>query len=148
MQNQQNKHDQKQVTTTYGFVVKPTELECVVPKEWGHEEWIVNKPAYCGKKLVFKAGYQCSMHHHKIKDETFYVQSGKVILETEYKGVSSMRIMTAGDTAHMIPEMWHRITALVEAEVMEFSTYHREDDSYRRTSSGKADFKAMGIEVE
>lgn len=140
-------HQHQKQSQPHDFVVKPDQLDCVVQKEWGHEEWIVNKPAYCGKKLVFKAGYQCSMHHHKIKDETFYVQSGTVILETEYQGTRHMRVMTAGDTAHMIPEMWHRLTALVDAEVMEFSTYHREDDSYRRTASGKADFKAMGFEV-
>lgn len=128
------------------FVTKPKELECIVSKEWGHEEWIVNKPAYCGKKLVFKAGYQCSMHHHKIKDETFYIQSGRMILEIEYNGKSSTRIMTPGDTAHIVPNMWHRLSAIDNAEVIEFSTFHMEEDSYRRTSSGKADFKAMGFD--
>lgn len=127
------------------FCTKPDQLECIVQKEWGHEEWIVNKPAYCGKKMVFKSGYQCSMHHHKVKDETFYVQSGKIILETELNGHATMRIMTPGDTAHIIPNMWHRITALVESEVMEFSTFHREDDSYRRTNSGRANLQAMGF---
>lgn len=131
--------------TSCPFIVKPDQLDCIVHKEWGHEEWIVNKPAYCGKKMVFKSGYQCSMHHHKIKDETFYIQSGKIILETEYEGQAAMRVMTPGDTAHMIPNMWHRITALVDSEVFEFSTFHMEDDSYRRTNSGIADLKAMGF---
>ncbi len=129
----------------HGFIVKPEQLECIVEKEWGHEEWIVNKPAYCGKRLVFKAGYQCSMHHHKVKDETFYLQSGKVVLETECNGVAQTRIMLPGDTAHMPPLTWHRLTALVESEVFEFSTFHAESDSYRRTNSGKADLVAMGL---
>jgi quercetin dioxygenase-like cupin family protein len=128
------------------FVVRPDQLDRIVEKEWGHEEWIVNKPAYCGKKLVFNKGFQCSMHQHKIKDETFYIQSGKIVLETDLQGFCEKRIMTAGDTVHIVPDMWHRITALTNAEVFEFSTFHREDDSYRRTSSGKADLKAMGIE--
>ena len=42
--------------------------------------------------------------------------------------------------------MWHRITALETAEVFEFSTFHMEEDSYRRTDSGKADLKTMSIE--
>jgi quercetin dioxygenase-like cupin family protein len=128
-----------------GFTVKPAELECIAEKIWGHEEWIINNHAYCGKKLVFKAGYQCSMHHHKIKDETFYLQTGKIILETEFNGKQEARVMTPGDRARMIPTMWHRITAIEPSEVFEFSTFHMEEDSYRRTESGKADFKAMGF---
>ena len=127
------------------FVIRPDQLECIVEKEWGHEEWIVNKPAYCGKKLVFRRGYQCSMHCHKIKDETFYIQSGKLILELDFNGKQEVRIVTAGDTAHIVPGMWHRLTAILDSEVVEFSTFHREDDSYRRSSSGKADLKAMGF---
>ena len=84
-----------------GALLKPSELVCVMEKVWGHEEWIINIPEYCGKKLVFKEGYQCSMHHHKIKTETFYVQEGKVVLETELGGIAETRILTPGDVAHI-----------------------------------------------
>ena len=50
------------------------------PKGWGHEKWIVNEEKYCGKLLFFKAGKRCSWHYHKIKDETFYVQSGELMV--------------------------------------------------------------------
>jgi len=79
------------------------------------------------------------------KTKRFYIQSGKVLLETDFNGATASRIMTAGDTAHIVPGMWHRITAVADAEVIEFSTFHMEEDSYRRTTSGKADLKAMGI---
>jgi quercetin dioxygenase-like cupin family protein len=126
-----------------GFSLKPDQLVHIAEKEWGHEEWIVNKPEYCGKKLVFNAGFQCSMHQHKIKDETFYIQSGKIILESEYQNNHNIRIMTAGDVMHIPTGMWHRIIAIENSEVLEFSTFHREDDSYRRTSSGRADLSAF-----
>src|SRR5579862_6069074 len=119
--------------------IKYDQLADFVTKEWGHEEWIVNHPGYCGKRLVFKGEYQCSMHHHKIKTETFYVLTGTVFLETEFEGFEQTRLMTPGDIAHIQPRMWHRLTALVDAEVIEFSTFHMEEDSYRRTKSGKAD---------
>jgi quercetin dioxygenase-like cupin family protein len=128
-----------------GFIIKNDQLECIVDKVWGHEEWIINNPAYCGKRLVFKAGYQCSMHHHKVKQETFYIQSGRVVLETEHNNDYKIRILSPGDTAHIIPLMWHRLSAIDNAEVFEFSTFHREDDSYRRSDSGKADFNSMGL---
>lgn len=116
---------------------KKDQLVHIAHKEWGHEEWIVNKSEYCGKKMVFKAGYQCSMHHHKLKDETFYIQSGTIILETEDELGSHARVMTPGDTAHIKVGLWHRIVAITNAEVFEFSTFHMEEDSYRKTSSGK-----------
>ena len=47
----------------------------VVPKGWGFEKWIVNNEKYCGKLLYFIKDRKCSWHYHKIKDETFYIQS-------------------------------------------------------------------------
>ena len=53
-------------------------------KEWGEEQWIVNKE-YCGKKLILRKNHRCSMHSHRQKDEVFYLQSGRVLLElTDY----------------------------------------------------------------
>lgn len=52
----------------------------IVPKGWGFEKWIVNNEKYCGKILYMVKDYKCSWHYHKLKDETFYVQSGKIIL--------------------------------------------------------------------
>ena len=52
----------------------------IVPKGWGFEKWIVNTELYCGKLLHFNMGKRCSWHYHKIKDETFYVQSGELLL--------------------------------------------------------------------
>ena len=127
------------------IIVKPDQLENIVQKAWGHEEWIANNAKYCGKKMVFNGGFQCSWHHHKIKDETFYVQSGRIVLETEINGVYEKRIMMPGDVSHVSPFEWHRLSAIDNTELFEFSTFHMEEDSYRRTESGKADFAAMGI---
>ena len=52
----------------------------VVPKGWGFEKWIVNNEKYCGKILYFVKDRKCSFHYHKLKTETFYIQSGKIIL--------------------------------------------------------------------
>ena len=51
-----------------------------VPKGWGYEKWIVNTEEYCGKLLFLNEGKRCSWHYHKLKDETFYLQSGKILL--------------------------------------------------------------------
>jgi quercetin dioxygenase-like cupin family protein len=116
-----------------------------VKKEWGHEEWIVNNDKYCGKKLVFTAGYHFSMHCHKIKDETFYVLSGKFYLETEYNEIKENHFLQPGDIVHIKPNMYHRLTALVDGEIIEFSTHHLDEDSYRISSSGKIDLHTFNL---
>ena len=50
------------------------------PKGWGYEKWIVNKDEYCGKLLHIIKGKKCSWHYHKSKDETFYLQEGKLLV--------------------------------------------------------------------
>ncbi|GEM_PF-852132 len=117
--------------------IKRDQLDNLVPKIWGHEEWIINNAQYCGKKLVFMQNHGCSLHHHKIKHETFYVLSGEVILELEQNGMRTIRRMEPGDTAQIPQLTWHRLIALTDAEVMEFSTYHMEEDSYRAIDARK-----------
>lgn len=117
--------------------VKKDQLVFISPKVWGHEEWIINEAEYCGKKLVFKAGYRCSLHYHKIKDETWYVTYGKVLVEVIDGDKKIERIMTVGDAQQIKPGVVHRISALTNAEVIEFSTHHMEEDSYRIELAGK-----------
>lgn len=103
----------------------------IVPKVWGEEHWIVNKE-YCGKKLVLRKNMRCSVHQHKEKDEVFYVLKGKVLLELGKKNYT----MNVGDFVHVARNTPHRFTGLEDSEIMEFSTTHKEEDSYRLTQSG------------
>ncbi|RPJ56112.1 MAG: cupin domain-containing protein [Dehalococcoidia bacterium] len=104
----------------------------IYPKEWGSEHWIVNLD-YCGKKLVLHRGYRCSIHYHKIKEETFYVIKGLVYMEIN----GQHRVLFPGDKQHIAVGETHRFTGLEDSEMIEFSTHHREDDSYREAPSGK-----------
>jgi len=132
-----------------------------VPKGWGFEKWIVNKKEYCGKLLYFVKGKKCSLHYHKLKDEVFYVQRGKIKLyfsdeldkieeHTNKEGIyvsgSSVPsspaklpvhyildeiILLEGDNFHIPPGRVHQIVALEETELFEFSTQHFDEDSFR-----------------
>ncbi len=104
----------------------------VYPKVWGEEHWIVNQD-YCGKKLVLKKGYRCSIHHHRIKDETFYVIKGRVLLEMD----DEKKVLVPGDRQHIAIGQRHRFTGLEDSELIEFSTHHIEEDSYRDVESGQ-----------
>jgi mannose-6-phosphate isomerase-like protein (cupin superfamily) len=101
-------------------------------KGWGYELWIHNDDEYCGKLLFFKEDKRCSLHYHKKKHETFYLQSGKMILRY---GLSvdriEERLLTPGDSFEVYRGLLHQMIALENSELFEFSTQHFEDDSYR-----------------
>ena len=105
-----------------------------VTKGWGYEKWIVNKPDYCGKLLFFEKGKKCSYHYHKLKDETFYLQSGKILLrygDHDVLAASVELILNPGDKFYVYPGLRHQMIALEDSELFEFSTEHFDEDSYR-----------------
>jgi len=105
-----------------------------VPKGWGFEKWIVNCPEYCGKILYFVQGKKCSWHYHKLKDEVFYIQSGKVLVRYSREDEiikSDEIILEKGDSFHVDRGLRHQVFALQDSEVFEFSTQHFDEDSYR-----------------
>ena len=105
-----------------------------VPKGWGFEKWIVNNEKYCGKLLYFVKGKKCSWHYHKIKDEVFYIQSGKILLKYSHEDdleKAEEKILHPGDSFHVPVGLRHRMIALQDTELFEFSTQHFDSDSIR-----------------
>ena len=105
-----------------------------VPKGWGYEKWIVNNDEYCGKLLYFVKGKRCSWHYHVLKDEVFYIQSGKMLVKysdgDELSKATEM-ILERGDNFHVYRGLRHQMIALEDTELFEFSTKHLDEDSYR-----------------
>lgn len=111
----------------------------IVKKVWGYEEIRANEPEYCGKVLVIKPGYRCSLHYHKIKKETFSVLDGSVLLEQrDIRGVPFEEVLYPGDSRTIWPGTQHRFQSATNspASLLEFSTHHEDSDSYRITESG------------
>ena len=105
-----------------------------VPKGWGFEKWIVNCEEYCGKLLYFVKDKRCSWHYHKLKDEVFYVQSGKILVKYSFEDdieKADEKIISPGDNFHVSRGMRHQMIALADTELFEFSTQHFDSDSYR-----------------
>ena len=100
-------------------------------KTWGKEIWIANSPLYCGKKLILSKDKNSSLHFHKEKDETFYIQSGKVRMEIYPNNEKQIIIMKPGDSMHIYPGLLHQSFGLEDSEIFEFSTQHFEEDTFR-----------------
>ena len=105
-----------------------------VPKGWGFEKWIVNNEEYCGKLLYFVKGKRCSWHYHVLKDEVFYIQSGKILVKySEFDDIEFAQevVLEAGDNFHVHRGLRHQMIALQDTELFEFSTQHFDSDSHR-----------------
>jgi len=73
------------------------------------------------------------MHYHKKKDEVFYIHKGRVLMEVD----DEVYEMYEGDAIRIAPGTLHRFTGLSTSVIIEFSTQHFEDDSFRVTKSEK-----------
>ena len=86
-----------------------------VDKGWGYEKWIVNKREYCGKLLFFNKDKRCSWHFHKLKDEVFYLQSGKLLVKySDQDDIEKAEelVLEAGENFHVYTGLRHQMIAL------------------------------------
>ena len=86
--------------------------------------------------MYFKKGKKCSWHKHEIKDEVFYLQSGKLLLkyaDHDHLDEAHELILNPGQNFHVYTGLRHQMIALEDSELFEFSTQHFDEDSYRVT---------------
>ena len=105
----------------------------IVKKGWGKEIIFVNNDEYCGKILCFNKGKRFSMHYHLLKKETWYVNKGRFILiwvETA-TGTTHTEYLEVGDVITNERGQPHQLIALEEGEILEVSSKHFDEDSYR-----------------
>lgn len=112
---------------------KPTRLSGYVKKGWGNELIFATNDKYCGKLLEFNEGAKFSMHFHAQKDETWYVVSGKFIVETidTTNAKRSETVLVEGDSWHNPPLLPHRLTCVEAGVIVEVSTPDSLEDNYR-----------------
>jgi mannose-6-phosphate isomerase-like protein (cupin superfamily) len=105
----------------------------VVPKGWGHELIIVNTPKYCGKILHFHEGGKFSMHYHLLKEETWYVASGRFRFRYIDTADATLYETTlgVGDVVTNYVGQPHQIICEEAGDIFETSTEHFDSDSYR-----------------
>jgi mannose-6-phosphate isomerase len=99
-----------------------------VEKPWGHEIIWAATPGYVGKLLHIKQGHALSLQYHKVKDETVYVQSGRLLLELDDdRGQLQKIVLGPGESRRILPGMKHRMTAETDVDILEASTNHLDD---------------------
>ena len=113
----------------------PTRLSGAVEKGWGYELIWATSDDYCGKIMFFnKVGGKTSMHFHKVKDETWFVNSGefKVRWIDTSNAVLFEKNLKEGDVWHNPPLQPHQLICLQEgSSITEVSTADSVEDNYR-----------------
>ena len=109
-----------------------------VEKPWGYEIHWAKTDRYVGKIIHVNAGARLSLQFHHLKDETSYLQHGRMLLT---KGPNADQLTV---TEIAVGHMWrnrpgeiHTIEGVEDSDVLEVSTPHLDDvvrlqDSYGR----------------
>ncbi len=112
-----------------------------VEKPWGYELIWAKTTHYAGKILHIDAGHQLSLQYHRQKEETIFLESGKMnlIFENNAGNLEEILILP-GESHHIPPGKKHRMIAMETCKVFEVSTPQLDDvvrieDGYGRTGT-------------
>jgi mannose-6-phosphate isomerase-like protein (cupin superfamily) len=109
-----------------------------VEKPWGYEIHYALTERYCGKMLFVRSGEALSLQYHERKEESWYVETGRAMLEVGPHGAERDVVeIRPGDAFHFVPGTVHRVTALEDTLILEVSTPELDDvvrleDRYER----------------
>lgn len=100
-----------------------------IKKTWGYEDWLENNELYCLKILhsngIWSSGGK--FHYHKVKDETFVVVEGTMLLDLKDKRYK----LSEGMKIRIKPLTRHRFKAFTkDCTMLEVSTTHKDSDTY------------------
>lgn len=99
-----------------------------IEKPWGYELIWAETKQYVGKILFVKAGESLSLQYHNIKEETMFLESGEILLESGTSEANLKPVPFAAGTAfHIPPGVLHRLTAKTDCRVFEVSTPQLDD---------------------
>jgi len=110
-----------------------TRLSGKVEKGWGYEEIWITTDKYCSKFLHFNKGAKFSMHFHRDKEETWFVNSGTFLvkwIDTKC-AITHEETLKTGDVWHNDPLVPHQLICITAGTILEVSTPDSVEDNYR-----------------
>jgi mannose-6-phosphate isomerase len=111
-----------------------------VDKPWGYELVYAWTDRYCGKVIFIKGGEELSLQFHREKDETIYVQSGRVEFQIGDPGKPvDTEVVGPGRSFNLQPCTVHSLRALEDTVVLEVSTTELDDIVRLEDRYGRAD---------
>ena len=117
----------------YGITEIPTVSKPIktIDKYWGNMSTLFETDDYSIKKIFMKKGSQSSMEFHIKKEESYYIDSGKLKVGLRIgRGENKSVILEEGDVFHIKPGLVHMRIALEDTIIIEASTKDDDGDSY------------------
>ena len=111
-------------------------------KYWGR---IINicKLDNCTLKVIeMKKGFQSSMEFHTKKEETYFIQKGKLKLGLRVgRGENKSVVLNTGDVYHIPVGLMHMRMALEDTVIIELATNDTDEDSHIVEDGNAYEFK-------
>jgi mannose-6-phosphate isomerase len=108
-------------------------------KPWGYELLFAHTEKYAGKVIFVTKGHRLSLQFHNVKDETIFVQTGKIRFYFGEPGGDLVESLLApGDSVRITPLSRHRMEAIEDTTLLEVSTTELDDVKRLADDYGRA----------
>ncbi len=102
-----------------------------VNKYWGNMQTLFENDFYTVKRIFMKKNTQSSMEYHIKKEESYYIESGRLKVGTRIgRAKNTSLILERGDIFHIPVGFMHMRIALEDTVIIEFSTRDDDGDSH------------------
>ena len=102
-----------------------------VDKYWGNMKTLFENDQYSVKRIFMKKDTQSSMEFHIKKEESYYIESGKLRIGTRIRRAENASfVLNRGEIFHIPVGFMHMRMALEDTVIIEFSTLDDDGDSY------------------
>jgi mannose-6-phosphate isomerase-like protein (cupin superfamily) len=102
-----------------------------VDKYWGNMKTLFENDLYTVKRIFMKKDTQSSMEYHVKKEESYYIESGKLRLGTRIgRAKNNSIVLQEGDIFHIPVGFMHMRMAMEDTVIIEFSTLDDDSDSH------------------
>jgi mannose-6-phosphate isomerase-like protein (cupin superfamily) len=102
-----------------------------VDKYWGNMKTLFENDQYTVKRIFMRKGTQSSMEYHIDKEESYYIESGKLKIGTRIgRAKNTSLILNENDVFNIPVGFIHMRIALEDTVIIEFSTLDNDNDSH------------------
>lgn len=106
-------------------------------KIWGETNLVFSNNNIQINQIDIKKGGRCSKHMHNHKNNIFFIQSGKLLIEQWTKeGIIDSTILKTEDKMEIASQVFHRFTALEDTKALEIYYLDINNDDIIREDIG------------
>ena len=102
-----------------------------IDKYWGNIKTLFENDEYTIKRIFMRKGTQSSMEYHVRKEESYYIESGKLKVGTRIgRALNTSLVLNQGDVFEIPVGFMHMRIAIEDTVIIEFSTLDDDGDSH------------------